>query len=63
MPPIGEATDPYAAAYASLTLTVPVRSRAATLRPRAVSLVHTLEFRPYAVALAAATASSSVSKR
>lgn len=30
MPPIGDCTLPYAGAYPSLMLTVPVRSRAAT---------------------------------
>ncbi len=52
MPPIGDWTLPYAGAYPSLTLTVPVRSRAATARPRRPSFVQTEELRPYDVELA-----------
>ncbi len=50
-------------AYPSLMLTVPVRSRAATAWPRRESFVQTEELRPYGVALASSTTSSSSVKR
>src|SRR5690606_6415423 len=63
MPPMGDWTLPYADAYPSLMLTVPVRSRAARSRPRRGFFVQTEEFRPYGVELTRSTASSSVRKR
>ena len=46
MPPIGAATLPHAAAYPSLTLTVPTAIAVPIRRPRATSRVQTEALRP-----------------
>ena len=46
MPPMGASMLPHAAAYASLTFTVPARSCAATARPLVAERLQTLALSP-----------------